>query len=71
MKNIEELKKTFKSLYSSPFRYDKMGQEIRDSKNNQVLDIRGWGRLGYMKDGAKLQDEVGEYICYLLNEGVK
>jgi len=71
MKTVEELKKTFTSLCKEPFRYEPMGQEIRDKENNQILDIRGWGRLGYMKDGDRLQDEIGEYICHLLNEGSK
>lgn len=62
MKTFEELRKTFLSLYTPPFYYNNQAQDIRDNKHHQVLDIRGWGRLG---------DEIGEYICQLLNKDTK
>lgn len=71
MKTFEELRKTFLSLYTPPFYYNNQAQDVRDDKHHQVLDIRGWGRLGYLPNGAKLQDEVGEYICQLLNKDAK
>lgn len=33
-----------------------------------IARLRGWGRLGYLDDGAKIQDEIGNIICDALNE---
>ena len=30
--------------------------------------VRGWGRLGYMENGAALQDEIGQVVAEALND---
>jgi hypothetical protein len=30
--------------------------------------VRGWGKLGYRPDGAKIQDEIGQMMADALNE---
>jgi len=55
-------------LIKSPVRYDKYGTMIFDADNNHVLDIRGWGRLQYIKDGASIQDAIGYFIAEAINE---
>ena len=69
------------SLYKPPFRYFK--GYIFDSANNVFADdggtdetivqntiarIRGWGKLGYHKNGAELQDELGNLVAEALNK---
>ncbi len=33
-----------------------------------MLDVRGWGRLGYHSDGAQRQDAIGALVVRLLND---
>lgn len=61
------MKKLFK-VFVPPFKYDPYGQKILDSKNSMCLEVRGWGKFQYQKDGDKLQDEFGEYVAKLLND---
>lgn len=75
----EQLRTAALALYRSPFRYDVRGGYVWDANNEmvagkagstaaQLLEIRGWGRLQYLPDGAALQDEVGRLIAQALNE---
>ena len=60
------------AVYTPPFKY-KYGY-IYDSQNLMVADndgvegavaarVRGWGRLGYLPNGAELQDEIGQMMA--------
>ena len=51
-----------------PVKYEKYGTQILDSKNNKVLDIRGWGRIQKMDHPEERQDEIGEWIASLMND---
>ena len=64
-------------LYTPPFKY--VRGYIHDSKGLMVSDddgaaaniihrVRGWGRLSYMADAAKLQDKAGHMIAEALTE---
>lgn len=55
-------------LIKSPVRYEAMGTMMFDANNNHILDIRGWGRLQYIKDGAAIQDSIGHFIADAINE---
>lgn len=71
-------------LYRAPFRYemgyiwDANGEMVADDrvdsddKENHASSIaarvRGWGRIGYMPDADKLQDEVGALIAEALTK---
>ena len=47
------------------------GGWVNDANGNHVLDIRGWGRLQYHKDGEEaasvLQDAIGDWVVETLN----
>lgn len=75
MSNEKSIRQRALELYKPPFRYESL--YIWDSENNIVADdvvidaiarIRGWGRIQYMKNPEKLQDEVGEIIAEALND---
>ena len=66
------------ALYRPPFRYDGHGY-LWDANGEMVADdrpespsaigrIRGWGRIGYLKEPEKLQDMVGHLIAQALTE---
>ena len=67
-------------LYTPPFRFDygyifdSKGEMFCDDKLPQLeqedstIRIRGWGRIGYMEEPEKLQNEVGKLIAELLTE---
>lgn len=65
-----ELQKAFE-LFTPPFRYDRHFQHIVDSEGNQILDVRGWGRLCRTENGDKIQDAYGEYFANLINEDLE
>jgi len=44
---------------------------VFDSENNQVLDVRGWGRFKYFENGEELQNEFGRKVVELLNAHYK
>lgn len=67
-------------VYTPPFKY--LHGYIYDSQNLMVADdgdakfgvegavvarVRGWGRFGYMPNGAELQDEIGQMMADALN----
>lgn len=70
-------RKAAMELYKPPFRH--IRGYIYDSANHMVADmdsevrasviarVRGWGRIGYMRDAAVLQDEVGDMIADALS----
>ncbi len=45
-----------------------MAGDVWDANSGRVLDIRGWGRLQYHADGAKLQDAIGDWVVETLNK---
>lgn len=65
------------ALYKPPFKFmygyihDGDGRVVADNNvgaDNQVLRVRGWGRISYMENAEALQDEVGEVIAVALTE---
>ncbi|MCP2005281.1 UNVERIFIED_ORG: hypothetical protein J2Y78_003821 [Buttiauxella agrestis ATCC 33320] len=65
------------ALYKPPFKFmygyihDGDGRVVADNNvgaDNQVLRVRGWGRISYMENAEALQDEVGEVIAFALTE---
>lgn len=73
---MTDIRKLALSLYVPPFRHEK--GYIFDSKNSVVSDnydadeciasrVRGWGRISYLRDAEKLQDEFGDIIADSLN----
>lgn len=60
-------------LYKPPFKYecgyitDAYGHIVVDrAAENAILRLRGWGRIGYLPDPEKLQDEVGILVAEIL-----
>ena len=51
-----------------PFHYENWGQEIFDSENKLVLDVRGWGYFRYELNGEELQDTWGQMVTDILNK---
>eukprot|EP00697_Spironema_sp_BW2_P015779 gnl/Spiro4/6753_TR3487_c0_g1_i1.p2 gnl/Spiro4/6753_TR3487_c0_g1~~gnl/Spiro4/6753_TR3487_c0_g1_i1.p2 ORF type:complete len:224 (-),score=13.23 gnl/Spiro4/6753_TR3487_c0_g1_i1:733-1404(-) len=65
-------------LYSAPFTFNKYGylndssgqmvadnhveDSVEETGKEAVLRVRGWGRISYLPDPEKLQDQVGEII---------
>jgi hypothetical protein len=69
-------RKAAMAIYTPPFKY--LRGYIFDSQNLMVADddkvdgavaaqVRGWGRLGYLPNGAELQDEIGQMVADALN----
>jgi hypothetical protein len=70
---ISDLHTRALALYKPPFRYE--CGHIYDVDFNMVADqtahvmrIRGWGRISYLKDPEKLQDEVGKLVAEALTK---
>lgn len=72
---ISEIRQRALELYEPPFQFH-CGY-IQDAKHRMVADqhegpdslrVRGWGRISYMEDPEKLQDEVGALIAEALTE---
>jgi len=63
---MEKIKQAIKGKV----KYDPMGTRVTDEEHNHILDIRGWGRYQYMKDGEKIQDAVGQFIVDAINEKI-
>ena len=61
--------------WKPPFRYERFGTQIVDSRDNRIVDVRGWGYLtgkggglGMSEDQAeKIQDRIGEQVAAALN----
>lgn len=58
------------SQFKYPCHYDSMGSMILDSNSILMLDVRGWGRIKYMKskECEELQDVFGEFIANSINK---
>lgn len=65
--------------FKPPFKYDTDGLCIRDSDNNFILDVRGWGYLtgtggglGYSSEkAASIQDKIGERVAQIMTEDAR
>ena len=44
--------------------------KIVDAYGTEIISIRGWGRLQKLKDGDKIQDEIGKEIAELINKSM-
>ncbi len=55
-------------LIEGPVKFDPMGICINDNTGNKLLDVRGWGKWQYIKDGAAMQDSIGYYVAEAINE---
>lgn len=66
--NAREENKLVRETIAFPVRYDKYQQTIWDAKGMMVCDIRGWGKIQFMKRSEERQDSIGEKIAKLLNE---
>jgi hypothetical protein len=71
-----------KAVYTPPFKYEHGyifdSQHLMVADNGPICDgpsvegavasrVRGWGRLGYLPNGAELQDEIGQMMADALN----
>jgi hypothetical protein len=76
--NEPDIRKRAMMLYKPPFKFQH--GYIHDSENRMVADdgdiegeknvaarVRGWGRISYLPDPEKLQDEVGQMLVDALN----
>lgn len=61
-----------------PFKYDRDGYCIFDSKNDMIADVRGWGYLtgrGALalseEEAIKIQDRIGAEVARAMNESGK
>lgn len=76
------IRKAAMAVYKAPFKYnhgyiydsqnlmvaDDGGYGDDNSVSGAVAShVRGWGRLGYLPDGDKLQDEIGQMMADALN----
>lgn len=42
---------------------------VSDQNGHHILDIRGWGFIQYLGEGAeKLQDDIGQWVVDTLNK---
>ena len=62
-------------LYKPPFKfqhgyiYDDNGNMVADrAAEGAIARVRGWGRIGAMKNAESLQDDVGKHIAQALTE---
>lgn len=74
---VSELREIAIALYKPPFKFDcgyiwdAGGQMVADNnldKDEQILRVRGWGRISYLENAEALQDEVGEVIAIALSD---
>lgn len=65
------------ALYKAPFSFEHgyifdadrhMVADDNDVESHVAARVRGWGRIGYMPEAAKLQDEVGAIIAEALTD---
>lgn len=54
-----------------PLQYDSEGQFIFDSENKMVMEVRGWGWIQKNENPEQFQDDLGNKIVEILNEGLK
>ena len=80
---VDQKRKEAMAVYTPPFRYehgyifDSNNNMVADDgdmvgdmnvKTAVAAQVRGWGRLGYMPNGAAVQDEIGQMIADALNQ---
>ena len=76
---MTDMRKAALALYKPPFHYkhgyvfdseQRMVSDDGDSldKKNFAARVRGWGRISYLPEPEKLQDEVGHMMADALNE---
>lgn len=56
-------------IFPRPFSYDKEEQVIRDAHGYGLIDIHGWDFLFGIPNADQIQDDLGEWIVKLLNDG--
>ena len=66
--NLDEIRSLVGETIEFPVRYDARQQTVWDSKHMMVCDIRGWGKIQFMKQPEERQDAIGELVARLLNE---
>lgn len=54
-----------KGLPEGDWHYEPRGQTVCNGNKHMVCDIRGWGHLGKLPNGAELQDAMGRHIANL------
>jgi len=59
-----------KSPYRLPLRYESRGTFIVNDKEQNVLDVRGWGAICRLPDAEKIQDAFGEAVAKCLNDNL-
>lgn len=61
-----EYRETPERLIVGPVRA--VDQMVSDAEGSRILDVRGWGRLQYYKNGAEVQDKITAWIVEAINE---
>jgi hypothetical protein len=64
---MTHIKETLTEIFKPPFVYDSMAMMILDSNGQNIVDIRGYGRLQYHENAEERQDEIGREIAEFLN----
>ncbi len=54
-----------------PIKFEERGGYFFDGGGNMIAQVRGWGRISYMKNPHFKQDEVGRFIAAAINEKLK
>ena len=63
---LKECKRPFK--YYAGYIFDAAGNMFSDAGEGEQIRVRGWGRLGYLENGAEVQDAIGQHIANALND---
>lgn len=59
------------ALIKLPVRFDEMGGYFWDADDRMIAQVRGWGRLQYLPDAEKKQDNIGKFIAEAINTKLK
>ena len=62
-KAIRAAAEAAKGLPDGDWNYEPIGQTVWNERTHTVCDIRGWGHLGNLPNGAELQDAMGRHIA--------
>lgn len=66
--NLDAIRKdaeAAKGLPEGNWNYEPIGQTVWNGDKHMVCNIRGWGHLGKLPNGAELQDAMGRHIANL------
>lgn len=63
LKAIRAAAEAANGLPEGDWTYCPRGQTVWNGNLHMVCDIRGWGHLQYLKNGAELQDAMGQHIA--------